>query len=83
MSMKKFKDYLKTQDDESLRDELLTLYKTFEVVREFYTPRIEPSNIEKVIDKYKQVLKANMTRREFLMLLEGVTPKRLQPRFSL
>jgi len=56
MSMKKFKDYLKTQDDESLRDELLTLYKTFEVVREFYTPRIEPSNIEKVIDKYKQVL---------------------------
>lgn len=24
-----------------------------------------------------------MTRREFLMLLEGVTPKRLQPRFSL
>lgn len=56
MSMKKFKDYLKTQDDESLRDELLMLYKTFEVVREFYTPRIEPSNIEKVIDKYKQVL---------------------------
>jgi len=27
--------------------------------------------------------KAMMTRREFLMLLEGVTPKRLQPRFSL
>ena len=24
-----------------------------------------------------------ITRREFLMLLEGVTPKRLQPRFSL
>ena len=57
MSMKKFKDYLKTQDDESLRDELLMLYKTFEVVREAYTPRIDPSNIEKVIDKYKQVLK--------------------------
>lgn len=24
-----------------------------------------------------------MLRREFLMLLEGITPKRLQPRFSL
>ena len=24
-----------------------------------------------------------MTRKEFLMLLEGITPKRIQPRFSL
>ena len=31
----------------------------------------------------KENKQAKMTRREFLMLLEGVTPKRLQPRFSL
>ncbi len=31
----------------------------------------------------KENEKAQMTRREFFMLLEGVTPKRLQPRFSL
>ena len=31
----------------------------------------------------KEKEKAEMTRREFLMLLEGVTPKRLQPRFYL
>lgn len=31
----------------------------------------------------KEKEKTSMTRREFLMLLEGVTPKRLQPRFSL
>jgi transposase len=31
----------------------------------------------------KEKEKAKMTRREFLMLLEGITPKRLQPRFYL
>ena len=31
----------------------------------------------------KENKQAKMTRREFLMLLEGITPKRLQPRFSL
>jgi len=32
----------------------------------------------------KQENKGNsVTRKEFLMLLEGITPKRLQPRFSL
>ncbi|HEY2811204.1 MAG TPA: DUF6155 family protein [Rhabdochlamydiaceae bacterium] len=56
MSMKKFKEYLNAQDDDFLKDELLTLYKTFEVVRQFYTPRIEPADIEKVIQKYKEVL---------------------------
>jgi transposase len=31
----------------------------------------------------KRKEQTRMTRREFFMLLEGVTPKRLQPRFSL
>jgi transposase len=32
----------------------------------------------------KQENKGNLlTRKEFLMLLEGIIPKRLQPRFSL
>jgi len=52
MSVRKFKEYLNTQDDDFLRDELLTLYKTFDVVRQFYTPRIEPSDVEKVVQKY-------------------------------
>jgi hypothetical protein len=63
MSMKKFKDYLKTQETEYLIDELSTLYKTFEVVREFYTSRIEPSNAEKVIEKYKQILEEQFCLR--------------------
>jgi hypothetical protein len=37
MSLKEFKAYLKNQDHEGLMDELLTLYQTFEQVREFYT----------------------------------------------
>lgn len=56
MSIKKFKEYLNVQDDDFLRDELLTLYKAFEVVRQFYTPRIEPLDVEKVIQEYKEVL---------------------------
>lgn len=56
MSAKKFKTYLQDQDPECLIDELLTLYRTFEVVREFYTPRLEPSDASKIIGKYKQIL---------------------------
>jgi transposase len=39
--------------------------------------------LEKGSFSKKDKEEAVMTRREFLMLLEGVTPKRLQPRFSL
>jgi len=56
VSVKKFKEYLSTQDDDFLRDELLTLYKTFEVVSQFYAPRIEPLSADKVVEKYKKVL---------------------------
>ncbi len=49
MSAKKFKTYLQNQDPEYLIDELLTLYRTFEVVREFYTPRLEPSDTAKSV----------------------------------
>lgn len=56
MDIKKFKAFLKSQDEECLREELLTLYKTFNAVQEFYAPRIEPANIEKVVEKYKQIL---------------------------
>ena len=54
MSVKSFKNYLKTQDEEWLRDELLTLYKTFESVREFYVPQIEPESTCRLIEKYKK-----------------------------
>ena len=56
VSIKKFKAYLQNQDTDCLVDELLMLYKTFEFVREFYMPRLEPSNTAKVAEKYKQVL---------------------------
>lgn len=56
MDIKKFKDFLRCQDEECLREELLTLYRTFNAVKEFYGPRVEPTNVEKVIEKYKQIL---------------------------
>lgn len=56
MSVKKFKIYLQEQDPEYLIDELITLYRTFEVVREFYALRLQSSDTSKIIGKYKQIL---------------------------
>jgi len=56
VSIRKFKTYLQNQDPECLIDELLALYRTFEVVRELYTPRLEPADTAKIVEKYKQVL---------------------------
>ncbi len=56
MNLKNFKKYLEEKDDEFLRDEILTLYKTFEVVREYYDFRIEPQSIDEIIQKYKAIL---------------------------
>ncbi|KAF3362784.1 Uncharacterized protein PHSC3_000643 [Chlamydiales bacterium STE3] len=56
MSIKKFKNHLQNQDPEYLIDELVTLYKTFEVVREFYIQQLEPSDTPKVMEKYKLIL---------------------------
>ena len=64
MSIKKFKAYLQTQDPELLIDELLALYKTFDVVREFYAPRVEPSDSQKVADKYKKILQEQFCPKE-------------------
>lgn len=43
MRAKKFKTYLQNQDPEYLIDELLTLYRTFEIVCVFYTSVIQRS----------------------------------------
>jgi hypothetical protein len=56
VNLKKFKKYLEEKDDEFLRDEILTLYKTFDVVREYYDPRIEPQSINEIAQKYKTIL---------------------------
>ncbi|MES2200431.1 MAG: IS66 family insertion sequence element accessory protein TnpB [Chlamydiota bacterium] len=39
--------------------------------------------LEKGVFDKKSISENQMTRKEFLMLLEGVTPKKIQPRFSL
>jgi len=56
MSLKNFKNYLKIQDEDSLRNDLIDLYKTFEVIREFYIARIEPKYTDELVKKYKKVL---------------------------
>lgn len=56
MGVKNFKNYLKTQDEEWLRDELLTLYKTFESIREYYIRQVEPESTHQLIEKYKKIL---------------------------
>ena len=51
MNLKKFKKYLEEKDDE-----FLILYTTFDVVREYYDPRIAPQSINEIIQKYKAIL---------------------------
>lgn len=82
MSVKSFKNYLKTQDEEWLRDELLTLYKTFESVREFYVPQIEPESTCQLVEKYKKILERQFSphanRRNFLELNYSVARKAIR-----
>ena len=43
-----------------MRDEILALYKTFDVVREYYDPRIEPQSIKEIAQKYKIILEEQL-----------------------
>lgn len=43
MTIKKLKEYFQKQDTESLLDEIATLYKTFDVVKEYYDSRLQPA----------------------------------------
>ena len=70
---------LKTQDEEWLRDELLTLYKAFESVREFYIPQIEPESTRQLIEKYKKILEKQFcphsSKRDFPELNYSIARK--------
>ena len=56
MSYRKFKEYIETKNEESLRNELITLYKTFEAVEEYYETRLATKKLDEIAQKYKAVL---------------------------
>ncbi|KIC77046.1 hypothetical protein DB41_DI00040 [Neochlamydia sp. TUME1] len=56
MTIKKLKEHLQKQDQDSLLDEILTLYKTFDFVREYYDSRLEPHAPSDIAQKYKKIL---------------------------
>lgn len=43
MTIKNLKEHFQNQDAESLLDEIATLYKIFDVVKEYYDSRLEPA----------------------------------------
>lgn len=56
MTTKELKEYLQRQDQDSLLDEILMFYKTFNVVKEYYDSRLEPSEPHDIAQKYKKIL---------------------------
>lgn len=56
MTTKKLKEYLQRQEQDSLLDEILMLYKTFDVVKEYYDSRLEPNAPHDIAQKYKKIL---------------------------
>lgn len=56
MTIKKLKEHFQNQDAESLLDEIATLYKTFDVVKEYYDSRLEPAAPHEIAQKYKKIL---------------------------
>lgn len=56
MTTKKLKAHFEKQDYESLLDEILTLYKTFDVVKEYYDSRLESTGSQEIAQKYKKIL---------------------------
>ncbi len=56
MTIKKLKKHFQNQDTESLLDEIVTLYKTFDVVKEYYDSRLEPAEPNEIVQKYKKIL---------------------------
>ncbi len=60
MSIKKFKEYFKEQDEGFLVDEILTIYKTFETIKEYYDYKINYQNLDQIAQKYKRVLKKQL-----------------------
>lgn len=55
MTIKKIKEHLKKLDQESLLEEIQTLYKKFDSVKEYYDSRFNPAE-NKIIEKYKKIL---------------------------
>lgn len=56
MTIKKLKEYLHKQDQLEILDEILSLYKTFSVIKEYYDARLEPSAPHEIAQKYKKIL---------------------------
>lgn len=57
MTTKKLKEHFQKQDQESLLDEIVTLYKTFDAVKEYYDSRLEFTGSHEIVQKYKKILK--------------------------
>lgn len=56
MTIKKLREHFQKQEQESLLDEILTLYKTFDAVKEYYDSRLGPTATHDISQRYKKVL---------------------------
>lgn len=56
MTIKKLKEHFQKQEQESLLGEILTLYKTFDAVKEYYDSRLELTATHDISQRYKKIL---------------------------
>lgn len=56
MTIKKLKEHLQKQVQDSLLDDILMLYKTFDVVKEYYDSRLGTNAPHDILQKYKKIL---------------------------
>lgn len=76
MTIKKLKECFQKQDQESLLDEILTLYKTFDVVKEYYDSRLKSTGSQEISQKYKKILEEQFcSKKDFPELKYSVARK--------
>lgn len=56
MTIKKLREHFQKQEQEFLLDEILTLYKTFDTVKEYYDSRLKPTATHDISQRYKKIL---------------------------
>jgi hypothetical protein len=51
------KKYLRNKSKEQLVDDIVALFKSFQIVQEYYAPKLNPANDRDILEKYRKIIK--------------------------
>ena len=66
MTIKKLREHFQKQEQEFLLDEILTLYKTFDTVKEYYDSRLKPTATHDISQRYQKNLATTILSKKTL-----------------